>query len=719
MLRSIIRTERKLQLLPGVRTFGNVHTRSPTPRVGAKYFYSEAKLNVSSRLSYRSFASIPTDRDDAKKTEDERAKAIAKEGSDASISSSSSSSSRDSIYRLIEMSRREWKLIGMSAATLGVTSSITLLLPFASGQVIDYTVNSGSAADGGLSPMLLASGLFGLSAVAGGGVYLRSLWLARAGNRIVARLKQQFYGSILKQETAFLDQQTTGDLLSRLSADAQLVQSALTYQAVAGLRGFVMSTGAAGMLLYTSPTLAVISCCTLPPVFILTRQVGRKLQEQQVIVQQLQGEATSLAEQSLASLSTVKQFVAEDYETTRYQNAIAKAHSKAVETAHMQAQLEAAAHISGNAAILGVLGYGGSLVLEGSISAGDLTGFVMYSLLLAGNLSGLTSVYSEMVRAVAASDRVFSILDREPQIRPHPTNATGTTRAIPLLLDPTEDPLLPITYQHKPNPNHRTTPDGSQLLLSAPVSIEIQGLNFSYPSRNDVKVLKNFSLTVAPGEVVALVGGSGSGKSTIASLLTRLYDPENKSAIRIDGRPVSDYDPSELRKMIGIVSQEPMLFRGSIRDNIAYGEWDNISEAEIVDAARLAHVLDFANKFPDGLDTMVGPRGMQLSGGQRQRIALARVLAKKSPIIILDEATSALDAQSEHLVQKAMNSIVNDSGRTIISIAHRLSTIRHASRVVVVEDGSVVQTGTFDELTTAEGPFRQLMKTQLVGDTSI
>jgi ATP-binding cassette subfamily B (MDR/TAP) protein 10 len=689
MLRSIIRTERKLLSSRNVAT---MRIRSPT--LCANYFYSKA--NVSCRVSCRSFASIPTDRDDAK-TEDER---TAKE---VLVSSASVSPTPDPMYRLIEISRREWKLIGMSAATLGVTSSVTLILPFASGQVIDYTINS--SADG-LSPMLLASGLFGLSAVAGGGVYLRSLWLARAGNRIVARLKQQFYGSILKQETAFLDQQTTGDLLSRLSADAQLVQSALTTQAVAGLRGLVMSTGAAGMLLYTSPTLAVISCCTLPPVFILTRQVGRKLQEQQEIVQKLQGEATSLAEQSLASLSTVKQFVAEDYETTRYQNAIAKAHGKAVETAHMQAQLEAGAHISGNAAILGVLGYGGSLVLEGSISAGDLTGFVMYSLLLAGNLSGLTSVYSDLVRAVAASNRVFSILDREPQIR------TTATRAVPLL-DPTEDPLLPITYKSVLTAND----GGSQ--LSAPVSIEIQGLNFSYPSRNDVKVLKNFSLTVAPGEVVALVGGSGSGKSTIASLLTRLYDPENKSSIRIDGRPVSDYDPSELRKMIGIVSQEPMLFRGSIRDNISYGEWDNISEEEIVNAARLAHVLDFANKFPDGLDTMVGPRGMQLSGGQRQRIALARVLAKKSPIIILDEATSALDAQSEHLVQKAMNSIVNDSGRTIISIAHRLSTIRHASRVVVVDDGSVVQTGTFDELTTVDGPFRQLMKTQLVGDISL
>ena len=264
-----------------------------------------------------------------------------------------SSVSRDSLRRLAELSRREWKLVGLSAATLGVTSSVTLILPFASGQVIDYTINS---PDNALSPMVLAGGLFGLSAMAGAGVYLRSLWLARAGNRIVARLKQRLFASVLLQESAFLDEQTTGDLLSRLSADAQLVQSAVTHQAVAGLRGMVMTIGSASMLLYTSPTLAALSCCTLPPIFIITRSVSRKLQIQQEEVQKLQGKAVSFAEEALSSVNTVKQFVAEDYETTRYQNAVAEAHSKALETAHMQAQLEAGAHVAGNGAVLMCLG---------------------------------------------------------------------------------------------------------------------------------------------------------------------------------------------------------------------------------------------------------------------------------------------------------------------------------------------------------------------------
>mmetsp|Transcript_23788 Transcript_23788/g.43187 ORF Transcript_23788/g.43187 Transcript_23788/m.43187 type:complete len:659 (-) Transcript_23788:186-2162(-) len=635
----------------------------------------EARCFLTANVAFRFFSS------------DSKDSSITEKRKDIKVASSVS---RDSLHRLVELSRREWKLVSLSAATLGVTSSVTLILPFASGQVIDYAISS---PDNGFSPMILAGGLFGLSAVAGVGVYLRSLWLARAGNRIVARLKQKLFASVLLQESAFLDEQTTGDLLSRLSADAQLVQSAVTHQAVAGLRGMVMTIGSASMLLYTSPTLAAVSCCTLPPIFIITRNVSRKLQTQQEEVQKLQGKAVSLAEEALSSVSTVKQFVAEDYETTRYQNAVAEAHSKALETAHMQAQLEAGAHVAGNGAVLCVLGYGGSLVLDGSITAGDLTGFVMYSLLMAGNLSGLTSLYGDMVRAVAASNRVFDILDREPSIK-----------AALQKMDTKADPLKTTKFQ----------PTKMNYSNKAPLSVELLNVNFQYPSRSDVEVLKNFSLSIDPGQVVALVGGSGSGKSTVASLLTRLYDVDKPNSILINGQSINEYDPHELRRMIGIVSQEPAIFQGTIRDNIRYGEWDHVSDEQVEEAARLAHILDFAKDFPDGLDTVVGSRGSKLSGGQRQRLALARVLAKNPPFVILDEATSALDAQSEHLVQLAMDCVM--SGRTVLSIAHRLSTIRHADVVCVVDNGSVVQTGTFQELSAGPGPFRELMKTQLVGD---
>ena len=630
-----------------------------------------------------------------------------------------------SLYRLMELSRQEWKLIALSAATLGVTSSITLLFPYASGQVIDITIAAANASDGiapasnAMSPLVMAGGLFGLTAVAGLGVYVRSLLLAQAGNRVVARLKQRLFASILQQESAFLDKQTTGDLMSRLSADAQEVEYAVTHQAVSALRGLVMTIGSAAMLLYTSPTLAAVSVCTLPPIFIATRRIGEKLEIQQEEVQKLEGDASSLAEQALSSISSVKQFVSEDYENTRYHNAVAASHRKALETAHMQAQLEAGAFIGSQGAVLCVLGYGSSMVLDGAITAGDLTGFVIYSLLMAGNLSSLSSIYSDLVRAVAASNRVFAILDRVPEIRDVNTSSDKSNEAyIPSHLEGDGGPLESVIF----NPKHRKITQVDLHLvgdtithLDQPVSIVFDKVNFRYPSRTDVDVLKDFSLDISPGEVVALVGGSGSGKSTVASLLTRLYDVENKDSILINGTAVRDYELSHLRRMIGVVPQEPALFRGTIRENIVYGEWDNASDDQIMEAARLAFVLDFVEDFPDGLDTMVGPRGSQLSGGQRQRVALARLLVKNPPVVIFDEATSALDAKSEAFVQKAMDTVLSGNhNKTVISIAHRLSTIRHADRIAVIQDGSVAQTGPFHELSSNDGPFRELMKSQLV-----
>mmetsp|Transcript_11983 Transcript_11983/g.30389 ORF Transcript_11983/g.30389 Transcript_11983/m.30389 type:complete len:650 (-) Transcript_11983:761-2710(-) len=549
------------------------------------------------------------------------------------------------LSRLLQMSRSEWSLIGLAASTLVVTSSVTLLLPYASGEVIDYTISSGG--DGAASPLVLASGLFGLSTLAGGGVYLRTLWLARAGNSIVARLKQRLYASILRQDTSFLDQQTTGDLLSRLTSDAQLLQGALTTQAVAGLRATVMSIGAGGMLVYTSPLLALISCATLPPVFILTRHFSRKLKKRQEEVQEKLGEATSLAEQALNHTTTVKQSAAETFEAIRYRNGVADAHATAVSTAHMQAQLEAASHVAANAAILGVLGMGGSMVLENSITAGDLTGFVMYSLLMSGNLSSLTSIYGDLVRAMAASERVFELIDRPSKII-----SSKSIDEQSQILSANDDPLIQIEYSAT---NKQLDANDGEVIslqnkncgsaISGPASIEIKNLSFRYPSRQDVPVIDNLSLTVKPGSVVALVGASGSGKSTIGNLLTRLYDPDitnngqdETSPIRINGRPIRDYDPQDLRQMISVVSQDPVLFRGTIRDNIRYGSWDDASDDVVAEAARQAYVMDFANHFPNGLDTPVGPRGMQLSGGQRQRIAIARTLANtNASIYILDE----------------------------------------------------------------------------------
>lgn len=591
--------------------------------------------------------------------------------------------------RLAEISRPEWPLLAKSVGTLSVTSSIVLIFPYAAGHVID------AAGSGQGDPLVMAGGLFGLVCMSGGGVYLRAKWLAEAGNRLVARLRQQTYSQLLVQEQDYF-RSGTGDLLSRLSTDAQLIQTALTVHVVSALRGFVVSAGSTGMLLTMSPTLTALSLATLPPIFILSRSMGRSLQKDQKEVQAVLGDAANLAEQALGGLATVKQYVAEEYEASRYRTSIANAHTKAIETAKRQAQLEGLTYVGANGAVLAVLGYGGTMVLQGSLSPGDLTSFVLYSFLLAGNLSSLTSLYADMIRAMAASERVLEILDRQPVIPP------------PARISPPEDDSLKViewVEHYVKNEGHPSTAKSVN-----PASISIENVSFAYSSRPEVAVLKKMNLEVLPGQVIALVGSSGCGKSTVGKLLTRLHDI-NEGRILINGVDVSTIAIEELRSQIAVVSQEPVLFKGTIRANIRYGNW-KATDTEIERVAKLANVLEFSDHLPQGLETQV--TSTTLSGGQRQRVAIARALVKDAPIVILDEATASLDAQSEYHVQQAMNEIFRQQ-KTVVSIAHRLSTIRHADTIAVLDAGRIVQQGAFKELAEQrKGEFWKLMQTQLV-----
>uniref|UniRef100_A0A7S2V8Y6 ATP-dependent transporter ycf16 n=1 Tax=Entomoneis paludosa TaxID=265537 RepID=A0A7S2V8Y6_9STRA len=466
-----------------------------------------------------------------------------------------------------------------------------------------------------------------------------------------------------------------------------MIQQAVTTQSVSVLRAIAMSTGSAVMLFNTSATLAALSLATLPPLFLGARVVGQQLREQQKTVQSLHGKSTTAAEETMSGMTTVVQFGAEKQELARYSDLVQKAHQAAIETGRTQALFDGSVHVAANGAILCVLGYGGSLVMQGSITAGDLTGFLMYSLLLAGNVSSLSSSFTEFSKAVAGFDRIMDIMDRQPAI-PSGFNEEKTT-----------------TVQH-----------------DTPLPVEYRNVDFSYPTRPDEKILDRFTLRVEPGEVLAIVGGSGSGKSTLARLLTRLYDvngadgeieDDSSTGIFINNKDIRDWDPVELRQeAIGIVSQEPWLIDASIEENIRYGR-PSATDEQVLEAAQLANVVSFTDSFPEGLKTPVGPRGTQLSGGQKQRVAIARLILKDPPIVILDEATSALDAQSEHLVQKAIDSVMK--GRTVISIAHRLSTIKGADRIAVLGDGQVLEVGTFEELSRKEdGAFKSLMGRQIL-----
>jgi len=594
------------------------------------------------------------------------------------------------LQRLYEIAKPERKLILASAGTLAVTSSITLLLPYACGHVLDTAILEATVAgsSGQFSPFTVALGLFGLTGTAGLGVYARSLMLNIAGNRIVSRIRRLLFASTLSQESAFFDQTKSGDLLSRLSNDSYFIKSAMTTEAVSGLRGVVMSVGSTSLLFYTSPSLAMVSLLSIPPVFLMARVVGRTLKEKQKSVQALHGTATNVAEEIFSGVKTVQLFNAEQLEYGRYANAITSAHDKEVDVGRTKAAFDGVVHVAANGAVLLVMGYGGTLVLDGQMSAGDLTGFLMYSLLMAGNVSSLSGVYAEIIKSIAAAGRVFEIIDRVPQI-PSTLHTTRVRREVE------EKALNPFVHGEH---------------IESSISIRFDNVGFAYPVRPDAPVLgPNFTLNINAGENIALVGGSGSGKSTVALLLTRLYNLD-KGNIFLNGQDLSDIDPSIIRDQIGVVSQEPLLFSGTIKENIRYGRPD-ASDEEILEAARAGHVTHFTDTLPLGLDTQVGSRGTQLSGGQKQRVAIARVMLKDPPICVLDEATSALDARSEYHINQALKAMTE--GRTVISIAHRLSTIREADRIAVLKGGEIVETGTFDELIRSKGTFHRLVEQQL------
>jgi ATP-binding cassette subfamily B protein len=417
----------------------------------------------------------------------------------------------------------------------------------------------------------------------------------------------------------------------------------------------------------------------------MARVVGRKLKDKQKTVQKLHGQATDVAEEVFGGMKTVQSFNAQRIEYNRYATAVTTAHEMEIDVGKTKAAFDGVVHVAANGAVLLVMGYGGTLVLAGELSAGELTGFLMYSLLMAGNVSSLSGTYTEIMKSIAAAGRLFEIIDRVPQI---PSS----------LLTSGDDGT--IVDKSKSSPFER----------GKPISIKFDGVQFAYPARPDAKVIgPQFTLDIDAGENLALVGGSGSGKSTISLLLTRLYNLDNGS-ILLNGKNIVTLDPTIVREQIGVVAQEPLLFSGSIYDNIRYGR-PNASSEDILEAARLARVTQFTDTFPEGLETQVGSRGTQLSGGQKQRVAIARVMLKDPPIVILDEATSALDARSEYHINQALHAMTK--GRTVISIAHRLSTIKEADRIAVLKGGVIVETGTFDELIRSKGTFLRLVEQQL------
>lgn len=559
---------------------------------------------------------------------------------------------------------------------LFVSSAITMAIPFALGKVIDiiYGANQESMVENLTNVSLILVGIFIFGAACNFG---RTYLMGVSGQRITQALRRNVYAAIIKQEVAFFDKNKTGELINRLSADTSLVSQCVTSNISDGIRSSALVVAGVSMMFYMSPQLALVGLSIVPPVAGMAILYGRFVRKISKNVQDALAQATQVAEERIANVRTVRAFGQENREFARYDERIEHVLELGYKEAKAKGIFFALTGLSGNAIIISVLYYGGLMVTESSLTAGQLSAFLLYAAYVTISLSGLSSCYSEMMKGLGASTRLWQLIDKRPDI--------------------------PIS--------------GGSVIPAGQFegSIRFRDLSFAYPTRSDAPIFNNLNLDVPAGSVTAIVGSSGSGKSTLAALLLRFYDPISGQVL-VDGYSVTDLDPQWLRANIGTVSQEPSLFSCSIRENILYGANtpDSISEEQIIQAAKEANAWSFIQQCPQGLDTIVGERGVLLSGGQRQRIAIARAIVKNPRILLLDEATSALDSESESLVQEALERVMKD--RTVLTIAHRLSTIRKASQIAVLERGQVVELGAYEALMSIpNGVFKKLVERQTVG----
>jgi ABC transporter fused permease/ATP-binding protein len=571
--------------------------------------------------------------------------------------------------RMLQMALSEWPTLAIGTVFLLLSSASGLVFPQAVRIFMDEIASGGGRELINKAAIAMAVVFLVQGAASGLRYYLFTV----AGERIVMRLREQLYERIVSQEIAFFDQRRTGELTSRLLSDTSVLQSAVSVNISMGLRNVVGAVGGVALLAYTSAKLTLLMLVVVPPIAIGAVWFGREVRRFSRAVSDAVAASSNVAEESISGVRTVRLFAREKQETARYGAAIANAFSISQRRIRITGIFQAAVTTLGSGALVAVLWYGGRLVLDNVMTVGELTAFLLYTTGVAMSLGTLASLWSDFMSAAGAGDRVFDLLDRSASIPLH----GGTT------------------------------------LTSVSGHVAFEGVHFTYPSRPDISVLKGIDLEIPAGEMVALVGPSGGGKSTIAGLIPRLYDP-NGGRITIDGHNLRDLDPSSLREHIATVSQEPTLFSTTIYENIAYGAGSvTPTVGDVEAAARAANAHDFIMSFPEGYQTTVGERGVQLSGGQKQRIAIARAVLRNPAILILDEATSALDAESEHLVQEALERLTKR--RTTLVIAHRLSTVVGADRVVVIDGGRIVQSGPHDVLMrSSDGLYRKLVERQFV-----
>jgi ATP-binding cassette, subfamily B, bacterial len=560
-------------------------------------------------------------------------------------------------------------LVMLAAVFLVVSTSATLFLPQSVGKMIDHGFSKADAqfVDRYFWMLLVVAMVLAVASAA------RYYFVSRIGENVIADLRKTLYEKLLVQEQAFFESTKSGELISRLTTDTELVQTLIGSAVSVALRHSLMLIGALILLVLASPKLAALIIIGIPAVILPIFFIGKRVQKLSRDTQDRIAESAGVAGESLNAIHTVQAFARERFESQRYAGAVHALLAAAKRRIGARASLIALVILIVFGAITLIIWIGAKAVLAGTMSGGELTQFVLYAVVAAGATGALTEVWGEVQRAAGAMQRIAELLQRQSLI---------------------QDAHAPVSAANL----------GSD--------IEFRNVQFSYPSRLDSYALGTadapLSLQITRGQTVALVGRSGAGKSTLFQLLLRFYQAQHGS-ISIGGVDISQLSLQSLREHIALVPQDPVIFSGTIAENIAYGR-TQASEDELVAAAAAAEAMEFIRELPNGMQSVVGERGVRLSGGQQQRIAIARAILKNAPILLLDEATSALDAQSERAVQKALERLMQ--GKTTLVIAHRLSTVVRADRIVVMQNGQIIDEGTHAALVAREGLYAELAKLQ-------
>jgi ABC-type multidrug transport system fused ATPase/permease subunit len=550
-------------------------------------------------------------------------------------------------------------LLGSSLASLAFPKLLGELVNSGNKVATAYTVNEIALM---LVVVLLVQSVFS---------YFRIVLFVNVTEKTLAFLRQDTYSHLIKLPLKFFDQRRVGELNSRISADIILLQETLTTTLAEFIRQIIIIIGGIVLLTITSPKLTLFMLAVLPGIMILARVFGKFIRKFSKQVQSQVAESNTIVEETLQGIQSVKSYTNEYFEIARYRKKTEEIAQVGIKSGRYKGAFSAFIVFGLFGAFVAVIWKGSALLASGELAAGDLFSFVIYSAFVGGTIGGLASVYTSIQKFIGATEDLFAIFNEQ------------------------EEDLKEITVLDSKDELHG--------------QISFRNLTFAYPSRPDENVLRNISVDISANQMVALVGASGAGKSTIATLLLRLHDATS-GGILFDGKDSREFSLSALRSQIALVPQDILLFGGTIRENIAYGK-QGATDDEITEAAQKANAMEFITRFPEKFETVVGERGTQLSGGQRQRIAIARAVLKNPKILILDEATSSLDSESERLVQDALEKLMQ--GRTSVVIAHRFSTIRKADQILVLEHGQLIEKGTHDELTQLEnGIYRNLSELQ-------